>query len=194
MAKGVDSAAETEPEGLIPSHPRLRPADVLTGAFHNGRLAAVDVGVISPSAAGAGLDCVVTMDQRKRERLGPFIGEMEAAGVEYHPFVISCWGRFHADAEQMLQRLAKRLARRESSGSVRGILIRLRARLVTEVMRRAARMVLACLPSGELVEEPEAAPCDGVPLSAEASLRAGHPGLCMLPPLNPPPIGGVVGS
>jgi hypothetical protein len=50
MAKPLDSNTETEPEGLISSHPRLRPADVLTGAFHNGRLAAVDVGVICPSA------------------------------------------------------------------------------------------------------------------------------------------------
>ena len=65
MARAVDSSAETEPEGLIPSHPRLRPADVLTGAFHLGRLAAVDVGVICPSAVGAGLDCVATMEQRK---------------------------------------------------------------------------------------------------------------------------------
>ena len=118
---------------------------------------------------------------------------MEAAGVEYHPFVISCWGRFHDDAEQMLQRLAKRMARREPSGSLRGILIRLRARLVTEVMRRAARMVLACLPSGEPAKVSEAAPCDGAPPSVAASLRAGHPGLCVLPPLYPAPrIGGAV--
>ena len=49
---------DVEPMGLVPSRPTLRPADVLSGAFHNGRLAAVDVGVISPSAAGAGADCV----------------------------------------------------------------------------------------------------------------------------------------
>ena len=65
VAKTTDSQAELEPEGLITSHPRLRPADVLTGAFHQGRLAAVDVGVICPTAAGAGLDCVVTMHDRK---------------------------------------------------------------------------------------------------------------------------------
>ena len=55
MASPIRSAAETEPLGLIPSRPTLRPADVLTGAFHYGRLAAVDIGIIcSAAAAGVG--------------------------------------------------------------------------------------------------------------------------------------------
>ena len=86
----VDSTAEAEPEGLIASHPRLRPPDVLTGAFHNGHLAAVDVGVISPSAAGAGSNCVVTMHDRKTEGMQPFADQLEATGITYAPFAVSC--------------------------------------------------------------------------------------------------------
>ena len=90
MAPPVHAAAELEPQGLIPSQPSLRPADVLTSAFHNGRLAAVDVGIICPATAGAGLDCVVTMDERKRARLEPYRQDLERTAIEYHPFAISC--------------------------------------------------------------------------------------------------------
>ena len=43
IAKTTDFQAELEPEGLIASHPRLRPANVLTGAFHQGHLAWCDL-------------------------------------------------------------------------------------------------------------------------------------------------------
>ena len=56
MGLGIHGVAESEPSGLMPSRPTLRPADVLTSAFHNGRLAAIDVGVICLVAAGAGPD------------------------------------------------------------------------------------------------------------------------------------------
>jgi len=190
MARPIDSRTESEPGGLIPSHPRLRPADILTGALHNGRLAAVDVGVICPSAAGAGFDCVSTMEQRKRERLEPFRQEMEAEGVEYHPFAVSCWGRLHPSAAQMLVCLSRRLARRDASSSQRAMLDRLRCRITTEVVRRAARMVLSCRPhSGGHADDPLLPPDETSP-TIEASLRAGHPGLSRLPPLHPPPQGG----
>ena len=102
IAKTTDSQAELEPEGLITSRPRLRPADVLTGAFHQGRLAAVDVGVFSPPAAGAGLDCVVTMHDRKLAAMAVHQATLSAAGVEYQPFAVSCWGRLHPAALGML--------------------------------------------------------------------------------------------
>ena len=82
IALPVDGNAEMEPEGLVASRPLLRPADVLTSAFHNGRLAAVDVGVISPAASGAGHDCVVTMHERKRARMDPHRDELECSDSE----------------------------------------------------------------------------------------------------------------
>ena len=191
MAIPVDANAATEPEGLIASHPRLRPADVLTGAFHNGRLAAVDVGIICPSASGAGLDCVVTMDQRKRDRMEPFREQLEASGVEYHPFAVSCWGRLHPSASQMLDNLAKRTARRQGSNNQRAVLQRLRARIATEVMRRAARMAMCCFPQPSPEEaDPRTSSAGMAPPSAEAEMRAGFPGTAALPPYSGVPQGG----
>ena len=179
MAIPVDANTETEPEGLISSHPRLRPADVLSGAFHNGRLAAVDVGVICPSASGAGADCVVTMDQRKRERMEPFREQLEASGVEYHPFAVSCWGRLHPTANKMLETIAKRIARREGGASQAAVLQRLRGRITTEIMRRAACMLIQCRP---LPPEAEAVATGAMPVvTVEAELRAGDPATLTLP-------------
>ena len=176
MAASVDRSAETEPLGLIASHPQLRPADILTGAFHNGRLAAVDVGVICPAASGAGLDCVTTMHDRKYERMRPFADELEAGAIVYRPFAISCWGRLHPHATQMLQTLAKRMARRDGTASQRSIFSRLQARITTEIMRRAARMLLRCLPRADYLEGPEAVGEEGAEqLSTDADWRAGHP-------------------
>lgn len=114
----IDSTAVTEPEGLTASHPCLRPAVVLTGAFHNGHL------------EGA-----------------PFADQLEAAGVEYVPFAVSCWGRLHTAALQMLSNAAKRIARRDGTCTHRAVLQRLTARITTAIMRRAARMVLRCFPT-----------------------------------------------
>ncbi len=179
MSASVDTAAETGPEGLIASRPHPRPADVLTGAFHNGHLAAVDVGVISPSAAGAGRDCVVTMAQRKIERMQPFAGQ-------YQPFAISCWGRVHPAALQMLGRLARRMARREGGSSHRAVLQRLVARITILVMRRAARMVLRWLP--QIAGSDDEGPTVEAPLGSHATWRAGDPSTTGLQPfpMTPP--------
>ena len=59
--------------------------------------------------------------------------------------------------------------------------------VTTEIMRRAARMVLCFLPQGS---EDGPAWQDDVLANQDASLRAGHPGHCRLPPLYPPPPSG----
>ena len=188
MASTVHASAETEPEGLIPSHPLLRPADILTGAFHNGRLAAVDVGGICPSAAGAGQDCVVTMDTRKRERMRPHQQELESGGIEYHPFAISCWGRLHPAASQMLHCLAKRKARREGLACERAIFARLLARVTAAVWTRAARMVLQCRGKEDEGESEEVVGDD------MTMVRAGSPGTADLPALEAAPAAAHAGA
>ena len=85
----------------------------------------MDVGVICPTAAGAGLNCVDTMAQRKKERMEPHRDELDAAGIDYQPFAISSWGRLHPDAHQMLVQLSKRQARRDGTTTQRAILVRL---------------------------------------------------------------------
>ena len=80
-----DPNAELEPSGLITSHPTLRPADVLTSAALPGRLAALDVGVTSPDAAGAGIDCVESMMLAKRATYANHGDELRRAGITYQP-------------------------------------------------------------------------------------------------------------
>ena len=60
FAAPADPSAEKEPEFLIPSRPRDRPADVLTSAVP-GCVAALDVGIASPAAAAAGDDAAQAM-------------------------------------------------------------------------------------------------------------------------------------
>ena len=61
-----ECAAATEPQGLVPSRPNLRPADVLTTAAF-GRLVALDVGVVCPDAGGTGGDACAAMHARKMD-------------------------------------------------------------------------------------------------------------------------------
>ena len=95
------------------------------------------------------------------------------------------WGRPHPNAEQMLHRLAKRTARRDGGGHQRAVLTRLRARLATEAMRRAAKMLLRCLPRCRRSQDGSPAEADDSAHSPQARLRPGHPALCQLPPLFP---------
>ena len=60
-----DHGAATEVEGLIPSRPTLRPADVLTVACHETSSVAVDIGIMAPHALDARLDCTEAMKQKK---------------------------------------------------------------------------------------------------------------------------------
>ena len=109
-----DPETVSEPLGFIPSRPMLCPADILTSAA-SGSLAALDVGVCSPGAAGAGLDCCSAMVRRKQQAYEPFLGELRERGVRYQPWIWSCYGRAHVDALEALQGLARTAARRWES-------------------------------------------------------------------------------
>ena len=89
------------------------------------------------------------MQQRKCDRMAAFQPDLDAVDVQYKPFVVSCWGRLHPDADRMLQTLANRAARREGLPSSKHLLHQYRSRITTEVMRRAARMVMRCMPDDE---------------------------------------------
>ena len=170
MAKSVDGNAETEPMGLIPSRPALRPADILTSASGLiGRLAALDGGIISPAAAGAGTECTETMRQRKCRRMEPYMAELEAQDISYRPITFSCFVRPHPDAFKVVQALAKRVARRRG-GEPHIEERRLMARITHEIWRRAARMVLQCWPVVETDDDEE-----DIAVDSAAEARIGHP-------------------
>ena len=141
-----DPSAELEPLGLITSHPTLRPADVLTSAALPGRLAALDVGVASPDAAGAGDDCTQSMVASKRGTYAAHLDALGQAGIQYQPVVWSAYGRPHPDAKRILLTMARTASRRRGLESYRELANRWASRITTELWRRAARMVLACWP------------------------------------------------
>ena len=146
LARSADSAAEEEPLGLIPSHPTLRPADVFTSAAHPGRLSALDVGVTSPEATGAGDDCTESMRLRKLSDYGPHLAALEGQNIVYHPMVWSAFGRPHAATTKVLRALARQAARRRSFVSSQLLQRRAEAAISVEIWRRAAKMVFACWP------------------------------------------------
>ena len=137
--------------GLLLAAPGLRPADVLTNAASEGLRTALDIGVASPDAQHAGDDCTETMRRRKVGKYAPFLPDPEAEGLVYRPLVWSCYGREHPDTSAVLERLARRAARRGAPGSWRLVLRRLRAGVGAALARRAAAMLHACFqaPAGE---------------------------------------------
>jgi hypothetical protein len=145
LAHLADPSADVETVGLIPSVPTLRPADILTSAALPGRLAALDIGITSPDATGAGGDCCEAMHRRKLGTYRPHFAELQEGGVVYKPLVWSAFGRAHPETTVVLEALAKQAARRRGLRDHRLVLRRARAAIGVKLVQRAVRMVRACL-------------------------------------------------
>ena len=146
-ANFADSSTSLEPFGLIPSHPSLRPADLLCSAAYPGRLAALDVGVTSPDASGAGDDCCENMYQRKRGDYRQHLKELEIdQQILYRPLIWSTWGRCHREAHCVLRILSVQAARRHGLRDHSFILRRTHAAIGVQLVRRTVRMLRACTP------------------------------------------------
>ena len=141
----ADASAEPEVVGLIASAPGLRPADLSTTALAMNCDTALDIGIASPDAAGAGPDCTESMRRRKLTRYGRFLQELLATHVIYRPLIWSCYGREHADTTAVITAIARRAARRQGLADHRRLLTRFRAAVGVALARRSARMVHACL-------------------------------------------------
>ena len=142
----ADPAAEIEVGGLIPTAMQRRPADILSGAALAGALAAIDVGITSPDASGGGVDCCESMRRRKLADYEPHVEEFRQRGMVYTPMIWSAYGRPHSETEVLLRNIAKRAARRKGIADFENILRRAVARIGCAIWKRAARMVLQCLP------------------------------------------------
>ena len=125
-----------------------------------GRLAAMDVGVTSPEASGAGEDCCDAMWRSKHRKYDAYHDELEEQGISYAPLVLSAFGRAHPEAESVLHTLAVRAARRRGLRDHRLILRRARVAIGVAIWRRAAAMVHACLPKLAAEEEALLFGCD----------------------------------
>ena len=77
LAHFGDSLAIVESRELVSSFQALRLVDILSSAALPGRLTALDVGVASPDACGAGDDCCDAMYQRKRKTYRDHLHELE---------------------------------------------------------------------------------------------------------------------
>ena len=148
-----DPGAATEVEGLIPSAPDLRPADILTTAAHETSAVAVDVGIKAPHALDAGLDCTETMKQDKLRYYEAHLPELENQGVLYKPATFSSFGRRHPDTTKIMTLAARRAARYRGLSDHRNLLNRWCRSVAAAVWRRAARMVRACLPGDSAMAE-----------------------------------------
>jgi hypothetical protein len=99
------------------------------------------------------------MHQVKEARYAPYRDELERENVRYMPLVWSAFGRPHSQTVLVLRRLAKKGARRRGFQSADQLLRRANAKIGVELWRRAARMVMQCLPrfreEGEEAEEEE---------------------------------------
>ena len=142
----ADPSAQTEVPELIPTNPALRPADILTSAVAPGSLAALDVGVCSPDASGAGADCCDAMWVKKSGNYAEHFPVLAHTGVRYMPLVFSCYGRAHLNTDSAMEQLARQAARRTGFADHRPLLRRARAAVGVALWRRAAAMVTACLP------------------------------------------------
>ena len=154
LARLSDSTASAETRGLVPSRPALRPADILTSATC-GRPAALDVCVASPDSGRAGRDACAAAVARKKNRYRTVLAELEEEGYEYRPIVWSCWGRPGSEAASTVRTLAAAAARR--LGYAGGLEFEARARALVGVhlWKRAAAMVLACLPEAAGEDVPD---------------------------------------
>ena len=160
LAHLADPSASSEPLNLILSAPMLRPADILTSAAFPGCLAALDIGVSSPDSTGAGDDCCESMRARKCNDYANYLPELQNNGVRYQPLTFSAYGRMHLETESVLLSLSLRAARRRGLRDHRPILKRACCAIGVQIWKRAASMVLACLPSLEIEEERLLFGCD----------------------------------
>ena len=142
----VDPATETEPVGLIPAAPQLRPADVLTRAAHGSRDTAIDIMVVAPHACSrAGGDATESGKADKLDKYADYIGALEDQGIRYAPAVVTCFGRRHPDLDKMLQVAADKYAGLRGLPNGKAVLKKWQTRVAVAVWKRAARMAHHCL-------------------------------------------------
>ena len=139
----ADPSATLEEPELVPDAPTLRPADIYSESALPGGQAALDIGICSPDASGAGVDCCATMWERKRAHYADHLEDMSRRGLQYVPIVVSCYGRLHPDSAAAVERIAIRAARRVGVSDHRPILRRASAALGVAIWRRAAAMARA---------------------------------------------------
>ena len=100
---------------------------------------------------GAGPDPCAATCARKVSKYSSILGELQEEGIDYRPLVWSCWGRPGGDAQQAVRTIAAAAARRRGLGNPVVLERHIRSLIGAQIWRRAANMVLACLPDASTV-------------------------------------------
>ena len=82
---------------------------------------------------------------REEEKYGEVLAELQEEGIRYLPTVWSCWGRPDTHSVEVVRVLAAAAARRRGLGDPAPLARRTHAVIGTQIWRRAACMVHACL-------------------------------------------------
>ena len=145
VTRMADTTAEREVLGLLDTAPGLRPADILTNAVVPALSSALDIGVAAPHAVHAGDDCCEAMRLRKIRHYQDHLEDLRLQGIIYTPLIWSCWGREHEDTTKVLRQIARVAARRRGD-KYEAVLSSLRDVIGAVLARRAAAMLLSCMP------------------------------------------------
>ena len=101
--------------------------------------------IVSPEGEGAGVDACQAAVEGKLKKYGGVLEELQEEGIRYLPTVWSCWGRPDSQATEVVRVLAAAAARRRGLGDPKFLERRTHAVIGTQIWRRAACMVHACL-------------------------------------------------
>ena len=128
------------PRCLVCVHVRL------TRAVHPTQTIAVDVGIRAPHASTAGEEPLESMRTDKIDKYAPHRDDLASQGICFEPAIFSAYGRRHPSATKMIKfSVAKATRRHGNDGGERFLRWWLR-HVAAEIWRRAAKMILACLP------------------------------------------------
>jgi hypothetical protein len=154
LARASDPRARVEAALQdVPDVHRQRPADILLSVspFRGGAGGplAVDVGIVAPHALSAcnGVDPQKDYIARKVLKSARPCAE---AGWSFLPFIVSAYGRPHADAAQLVSRLCTNAAREFVVEPAARLEANWWRNATTLLMARAAAMVARCRPVPEL--------------------------------------------
>ena len=92
------------------------------------------------------IEIVKAMLEEKMRHYAGIIPELEQAGIKYQPLTFSSYGRRHQTTSFIMEKAAILAARSRGLSDHRSLLRRWHCTVSTEIWRRAANMVLSCLP------------------------------------------------
>jgi hypothetical protein len=154
VSDGETSIEATCVEAFEHSEQRQRPGDILTSAASIGGgvgKAAIDIGIVCPHSSDARTAPTKDpLDIYYDKKVRASRDKSKEAGWEFHPMILSCFGRCHDEAIVIVRGLAKAAAKRFGVDSLTKIEAAWWKHCSTLLAARAASMVIKCMPSVEL--------------------------------------------